>query len=181
MFIAHSLTTDNPFITRSIFTDRNFVLGLIFMFLLGVLVLSMNVIMPLFPQNSRGLPILTAALIMVPRGLGTMFDLVFAGRAASVIDPRVVISVLSRSQATTHAYLAERTSPYAEAMREPWLPSQRDIFTNDRLMALQAEVSHQALAIGFLKDFNLIFYGAVISIPLVMLMVCSNTARAATG
>ena len=51
MFIAHSLTTDNPFITRSIFTDRNFVLGLIFMFLLVVLVLSMNVIMPIFLQN----------------------------------------------------------------------------------------------------------------------------------
>ena len=38
----------------------------------------------------------------------------------------------------------------------------------------------QALAIGFLNDFNLIFYGAVFSIPLVMLMVRSSTARAAT-
>ena len=260
MFLAHSLTTDNPFITRSIFTDRNFVLGLIFMFLLGVLVLSMNVIMPLFLQNSRGLPILTAALIMMPRGLGTLLGLVFAGRAANVIDPRaviifgfacvaysawmlagftnevgvwdfaiaaffngigigaiwvplttvsfwtlpshlrteastltslfrnygsgigisVVISVLSRSQATTHAHLAERASPYADAMQDPWLPSQWDIFTNDGLMALQAEISRQALAIGFLNDFNLIFYGAVFSIPLVMLMVRSSSTRAAT-
>ena len=47
-------------------------------------------------------------------------------------------------------------------------------------MALQAEISRQALAIGFLNDFNLIFYGAVFSIPLVMLMVRSSTARAAT-
>ena len=84
MFLAHSLTTDNPFITRSIFTDRNFVLGLIFMFLLGVLVLSMNVIMPLFLQNSRGLPILTAALIMMPRGLGTLLGLVYAPPMLSI-------------------------------------------------------------------------------------------------
>lgn len=261
LFIAHSMTTDNPFITRSIFADRNFVLGLLFMFLLGVLVLSMNVIMPLFLQNSRGLPILTAALIMMPRGLGTLVGLLFAGRAAKYVDPRaviilgfacvalsawmlsgftnevgiwdfvvaaffngigigaiwvplttvsfwtlpghlrteastltslfrnygsgigisVVISVLSRSQATTHAYLAERTSPYSEAMKEPWLPEQWDLFTNDGLLALQAEVSRQAMAIGFLNDFNLIFYGAIFSIPLVMLMVRSKTAKAATG
>jgi DHA2 family multidrug resistance protein len=98
----------------------------------------------------------------------------------SGIGISVVISVLSRSQATTHAHLAERASPYADAMQEPWLPSQWDIFTNDGLMALQAEISRQALAIGFLNDFNLIFYGAVFSIPLVMLMVRSSSTRAAT-
>jgi DHA2 family multidrug resistance protein len=261
LFIAHSLTTDNPFISRGIFADRNFVLGLLFMFLLGALVLSMNVIMPLFLQNSRGFPILTAALVMMPRGLGTMFGLIVAGRLGNIIDPRaviifgfacvaysawllstftvdvglwdfiiagffngigigaiwvplttvsfwtlppqyrteastltslfrnygsgigvsIVISVLTRSQATTHAHLAERVTPYSEAMQQPWLPPQWDIFSRDGLMALQAEVSHQALAIGFLNDFNLILYGALVSMPLVMLMVRSGTARANTG
>jgi len=250
LFVTHSLTTDNPFISRGIFTDRNLVLGLVFMFLLGMLVLSMNVIMPLFLQNLRGFPILTAALIMMPRGLGTLFGLIFAGRVANIIDPRavivfgfacvaysawllstfttdvgiwdfvvaaffngigigaiwvplttvsfwtlptqyrteastltslfrnygsgigvsVVISVLTRSQSTAHAHLAERVTPYAESMQEPWLPTQWDIFSSDGLMALQAEVSHQALAIGFLNDFNLIFYGTLLSIPLVLLI-----------
>ena len=245
------MTTANPFISPRIFADRNFVLGLIFMFLLGFLVLSMNVIMPLFLQNSRGLPILTAAMIMMPRGLGTLVGLLVAGRFANLTDPRaviifgfvcvaysawmlstfttdvgiwdfviaaffngigigaiwvplttvsfwtlpthlrteastltslfrnygsgigvsVVISVLTRSQATAHSHLAERASPYLEVMREPWLPSQWNIFTNDGLMALQTEVSRQALAIGFLNDFKLIFYGALLSIPFVMLMV----------
>lgn len=251
LFITHSMTTANPFISPRIFADRNFVLGLIFMFLLGFLVLSMNVIMPLFLQNSRGLPILTAAMIMMPRGLGTLVGLLVAGRFANLTDPRaviifgfvcvaysawmlstfttdvgiwdfviaaffngigigaiwvplttvsfwtlpthlrteastltslfrnygsgigvsVVISVLTRSQATAHSHLAERASPYLEVMREPWLPSQWNIFTNDGLMALQTEVSRQALAIGFLNDFKLIFYGALLSIPFVMLMV----------
>ena len=58
----------NPFISLGNLKDRNYVLGLLFMFLLGVLVLSMNVIMPLFLQNARGYPILTAALVMMPRG-----------------------------------------------------------------------------------------------------------------
>ena len=54
LFVAHSTTTKNPFITPAILTDRNYMLGLFFMFLLGILVLSMNVIMPLFLQNARG-------------------------------------------------------------------------------------------------------------------------------
>lgn len=258
LFITHSLTTDNPFISRGIFADRNFVLGLLFMFLLGALVLSMNVIMPLFLQNSRGFPILTAALVMMPRGLGTLFGLTLAGRLANMVDPRaviilgfscvaysawllstfttdvgiwdfviaaffngigigaiwvplttvsfwtlpphyrteastltslfrnygsgigvsVVISVLTRSQSTAHSHLAGRVTPYAESMQAPHLPSQWDIFSNDGLMALQSEISRQALSIGFLNDFNLIFYGAMISIPLVILMARGRTSVA---
>ena len=191
LFVAHSATTKNPFISPTILKNRNYMLGLLFMFLLGVLVLSMNVIMPLFLQNARGYPILTAALVMMPRGLGSLFGLVLAGKLSGKMDPRwqiaigvastaysawlfstfttdvglwtfvfaaffngigiglifvpltavsfwtlpqhlrteastftslfrnygsgigvsIVISVLSRSQATSHAYLAERTSP----------------------------------------------------------------------
>lgn len=250
LFVAHSATTKNPFISPGILKDRNYMLGLLFMFLLGVLVLSMNVIMPLFLQNARGYPILTAALVMMPRGMGSLFGLVLAGKLSGKMDPRwqialgfastgysawlfstfttdvglwtfvfaaffngigiglifvpltavsfwtlpqhlrteastftslfrnygsgigvsIVISVLSRSQATSHAYLAERTSPYNEAMQEPHLPPQWDIFTTDGLRLLDAEVTRQAMAIGFLNDFQLIFIGAVISVPMVLLL-----------
>jgi DHA2 family multidrug resistance protein len=91
LFVVHSLTTDNTFISPAIFADRNLVIGLIFMFMLGILVLSMNVIMPLFLQNLRGYPILTAALVLMPRGLGTVVGLTVAGRLTSRIDPRAVI------------------------------------------------------------------------------------------
>ena len=91
LFVVDSLTTDNPFISLGIFRDRNLVLGLIFMFLLGFLVLSMNVIMPLFLQNLREFPVLTAGMVMMPRGLGTLVGLVVAGRVANLIDPRVTI------------------------------------------------------------------------------------------
>ena len=250
LFVVHSATTKNPFISPGILKDRNYMLGLVFMFLLGVLVLSMNVIMPLFLQNARGYPILTAALVMMPRGLGSLFGLIMAGRLSGRIDPRlqiaigfastgysawlfstfttdvglwafvfaaffngigiglifvpltavsfwtlpghlrteastftslfrnygsgigvfIVISVLSRTQSTSHAYLAERTSPYNEVMQEPHLPPQWDIFTTDGLRLLDAEITRQAMAIGFLNDFHLIFIGAAISVPLVMLL-----------
>ena len=36
-FIAHSLTTERPFIPIEIFRDRNFIVGLVFMFVIGML------------------------------------------------------------------------------------------------------------------------------------------------
>ena len=54
--------------------------------------MSINVIMPLFLQNVREFPVVTAGLTMLPRGLGTMFALILAGRLSGrVIDPRLVI------------------------------------------------------------------------------------------
>lgn len=250
LFVVHSATTDNPFITPAIFLDRNFALGLVFMFLLGVLVLSMNVIMPLFLQNVRGYPILTAAMVMMPRGLGSLFGLVLAGWLSGRMDPRlqialgfastaysawcfstftpdvgiwpfisaaffngigiglifvpltavsfwtlaphlrteastltsllrnygsgigvsIVISVLSRSQITAHAHMAERVSPYNDAMHPPWLPPQWDILTPSGLAMLEQEISRQALAIGFLNDFHLIMVGSLLCIPAVFLL-----------
>jgi DHA2 family multidrug resistance protein len=257
LFMVHSMTTKNPFISPGILGDRNYSVGLIFMFLLGVLVLSMNVIMPLFLQNLRGYPILTAAMVMMPRGLGSLFGLVLAGKLSGRVDPRlqiafgfastaysaylfstftpdvgiwafiiaaffngigigliwvpltgvsfwtlpthlrteastftsllrnygsgigvsVVISVLARTQSTSHAHMAERISPYNEAMQEPWLPPQWDLFTTNGLAMLDAEISRQAMAIGFLNDFYLIMVGAIISVPMVLLLTRGKEAK----
>lgn len=254
MFVVHSATTKNPFISPGMIKDRNYMIGLGFMFLLGVLVLSMNVLMPLFLQNLRGYPILTAAMVMMPRGLGSLFGLILAGKLSGKMDPRIqiaigfastaysaylfstftpdvgiwtfifaaffngigiglifvpltavsfwtlpahlrteastftsllrnygsgigvsiVISVLSRTQSTSHAYMAERANPYNEAMQAPWLPEQWDILTPDGLAMLNVEVNRQALALGFLNDFTLIMIGALISVPLVFLLARSR-------
>jgi len=255
IFIAHSMTTENPFISRAIIINRNFMVGMIFMFLLGVLVLSINVIMPLFLQNVRDFPVMTAGFTMLPRGLGTMFALMLAGRLSGrYLDPRlviflgficvaysawilsnsttdvgymtfsmagffngagigliyvplttvcfwtlpiqyrteastlaslcrnygsgigvsVVISLLSRSQTETHAYLTELISPFNEAMQPPWLPDYWSINTIHGITAVEAEISRQALSIGFLNDFNLILVGAIISMPLILLLSKGN-------
>ena len=92
LFIAHSATTRNPFVSRAILHDRNVMVGCAFMFLLGVCVLSMNVILPMFLQGLRGFPVLTAGLIMAPRGAGTLISLILAGWLVKWIDGRWVIA-----------------------------------------------------------------------------------------
>jgi DHA2 family multidrug resistance protein len=67
-------------------------LGLAFMFLLGVCVLSLNVILPMFLQNLRGFPVETAGLIMAPRGLASSVALFLAGFLVRRIDGRLLIA-----------------------------------------------------------------------------------------
>ena len=83
----------------------------------------------------------------------------------------MVISVLSRTQIKSHAYLAENITPYNEMIRHPWLPEQWNIFTQGGLALLDNELGRQAMLIGFLNDFHLIMLGALFSIPLVFFMV----------
>ena len=106
IFAVHSLTTDNPFISRGILSDRNLALGLFFMFLLGVCVLALNVILPLFLQVLRGLPVMTAGFVMAPRGLGTFASLLLAGWMVRHVDGRLVTALGFACVAVSSYYLS---------------------------------------------------------------------------
>ena len=106
VFAVHSLTTDNPFISRGILSDRNLALGLFFMFLLGVCVLALNVILPMFLQVLRGLPVMTAGFVMAPRGLGTFASLLLAGWMVRHVDGRLVTALGFACVAVSSYYLS---------------------------------------------------------------------------
>ena len=85
----------------------------------------------------------------------------------SGIGVSIVISVLSWTQSTSRLPLPNVRIPIMRLVFEPHLPLQWDIFTAEGLRLLDAEVTRQAMAIGFLNDFKLII-GATISVPPVM-------------
>jgi DHA2 family multidrug resistance protein len=92
-FIAHSLTTDNPFISIEIFRDRNFIIGLIFMFMCGVLLVASMALMAPLLQNVMGYPIIDAGLLLATRGGGMAVAMLTAGRLMRRIDPRLLLTV----------------------------------------------------------------------------------------
>ena len=55
-FLAHTLTTQRPFISIEIFRDRNFVVGLLFMFVCGVLLVATMALMAPLLQSMMGYP-----------------------------------------------------------------------------------------------------------------------------
>lgn len=87
MFIVHLLTDREPFLEPGLFRDRNFVVGCIFAFCVGVVLLSTTVLLPPFLQSLLGYPVLDAGLLLAPRGAGTMAAMIAVSRIGNRAAP----------------------------------------------------------------------------------------------
>jgi DHA2 family multidrug resistance protein len=92
LFMVHMLTAPKPFIPPKIFKDRNFLGGLILMFAIGAVLLASSALLPPYLQGLGGYTVTDTGLLMVPRGIGTMIAMMFAGRMALRFDPRVMMT-----------------------------------------------------------------------------------------
>ncbi|HEX8594990.1 MAG TPA: DHA2 family efflux MFS transporter permease subunit [Pseudomonas sp.] len=93
VFLVHTFTADKPFISPSLFKDRNFALGVVFIFIIGITYLASLALMTPYLQKLMGYPVLEAGLAMGPRGLGTMFTMFLAGRLIGKVDTRWLLFV----------------------------------------------------------------------------------------
>ncbi|OZG70559.1 EmrB/QacA family drug resistance transporter [Hahella sp. CCB-MM4] len=91
LFIAHIFTHKHPFIEPGMFRDRNFSVGLIFIFVVGVILLATMALLPPFMQNLMGYPVIDVGYILAPRGLGTMAAMMTVGRLSGRVDARYMI------------------------------------------------------------------------------------------
>jgi MFS transporter, DHA2 family, multidrug resistance protein len=91
LFIVHMLTAEKPFITPSVFKDRNINAGLLVMFAVGMVLLAVSALLAPWLQDLGGYPVEAAGIIMAPRGLGTMAAMMIAGRLSNRVDPRILI------------------------------------------------------------------------------------------
>ncbi|MDO8860374.1 DHA2 family efflux MFS transporter permease subunit [Haliea sp. E1-2-M8] len=91
LFLVHSRTTRLQLLSPSLFRDRNFVTGLMFIFLVGIVLLSTMALLPPFLQNWKGYPVMTTGLILMPRGVGTMLGMLLVARLMRRFDPRALM------------------------------------------------------------------------------------------
>jgi MFS transporter, DHA2 family, multidrug resistance protein len=91
MFAVHIATAKAPFIELVMLKDRNFTIGLIFIFTIGIILLATMALMPPMLQNIMGYPVVTSGLVLAPRGVGTMISMVIVGRLVQKVDARILI------------------------------------------------------------------------------------------
>ena len=92
LFIVHMLTAPKPFITPAVFKDRNLSAGLLVMFAVGMVLLSVSALLAPWLQELGNYPVETAGLVMAPRGFGTMAAMLIAGRLSNRVDPRLIMA-----------------------------------------------------------------------------------------
>ncbi|SEA07989.1 MFS transporter, DHA2 family, multidrug resistance protein [Microbulbifer marinus] len=93
LFVVHSLTTKNPFLSPGLFRDRNYVSGLVFIFVVGIILLATMALLPSYLQQWKGYPVVTTGLVLMPRGLGVMMAMMLVGRLLRYVDGRALIFV----------------------------------------------------------------------------------------
>jgi DHA2 family multidrug resistance protein len=63
------------------------------MFVIGLVMLASTALLPPFLQNLAGYSVTDTGLLLAPRGVGTMFAMMFAGRLALKFDPRYLMTL----------------------------------------------------------------------------------------
>ncbi len=91
LFLVHTLTADKPFVNPRLFADRNFATGLVFIFMVGVVLLATLALLTPFLQTLMGYPVLTAGEVLAPRGVGTMIAMFVVGRIIGRVDVRLLL------------------------------------------------------------------------------------------
>ncbi len=71
--------------------DRNFAIGLVFIFAIGIVLLATMALLPPMLQNILGYPVITSGLVLAPRGVGTMISMIMVGRLVQKVDARILI------------------------------------------------------------------------------------------
>jgi DHA2 family multidrug resistance protein len=250
LFVVHVFTHPQPFVEPSLFTDRNFSVGLVIAFAVGTVLLATMTLLPPYLQSLMGYPVIDVGVALAPRGVGTMVGMLVVGRLGSRIDPRVlitlgllltafalhemtafgvdvplssvvrtgiiqglgaglvfpsltavtfsslaprhrnegtslfslvrnigssvgisiVVSMLAYQAQANHEALASFIDPSRLALRLAIETGTWRLDTPEGLVAINDEVSRQALALAYLQDFRLMMWVSLGTMPLVLLL-----------
>jgi len=93
LFMVHSATSPQPFIRPSLFKDRNFLTGNVFIFVVGIVLFATLALLPPMLQDLMNYPVYQAGLLTAPRSLGSLAAMVIVGRMVGRFDARAIIGV----------------------------------------------------------------------------------------
>lgn len=93
IFLVHTFTARNSFVNPRLFLDRNFAVGMVFIFIIGITYLASLALMTPYLQTLMGYPVVTAGIVMGPRGLGTMACMFLVGRLVGKVDTRWLLFI----------------------------------------------------------------------------------------
>jgi len=91
LFIVHTFTAKKPFVRPELFRDRNFAAGVVFVSIVGLTYYSSLALQPPYLQELMNYPVVTAGMVMGPRGVGTMASMLIVGRLVGRVDTRILL------------------------------------------------------------------------------------------
>jgi len=93
LLTVHTLTSEKSFVNPRLFLDQNFAICMVFIFVIGITYLASLALMTPYLQTLMGYPVITAGIVMGPRGLGTMLCMFIVGRLIGKVDSRWLLTL----------------------------------------------------------------------------------------
>jgi len=92
-FVGHTLTTPpgKSFFDYRLLKNANYVSGLLFIFIVGLVLFATRALTPTMLQGLMGYPAAVAGLVTAPSGLGTMVAMMVVGRLVGRFDLRLLL------------------------------------------------------------------------------------------
>lgn len=91
--IVHLATSARPLFDRHLFHNRNLVMGMFFMIVIGVSTMAPMALLPPMLQQLFGYPVVDTGLMMAPRGVGVLFTMWLGGQIMGKIDTRYMVMI----------------------------------------------------------------------------------------
>jgi DHA2 family multidrug resistance protein len=92
-FIAHTALTpaNKSFLDYRLLKNQNYVTGLLFIFIVGLVLYATRALTPTMLENLFDYPVATTGLVTAPAGIGTMIAMLIAGRIIGKVDLRLTL------------------------------------------------------------------------------------------
>jgi len=92
-FVVHTWTVQGvSFFDRDLLKDRNFVTGLLFAFVVGIILYASMALLPTLLQGLMDYPVVYTGMVTAPRGIGTMLAMLVVGRLVQRMDVRIIMA-----------------------------------------------------------------------------------------
>ncbi|UIP05543.1 DHA2 family efflux MFS transporter permease subunit [Erythrobacter sp. SDW2] len=90
--VIHFATAGEPLFDKAIFADRNFIIALTFMLVIGVVMFANMALMPPMLQRLFGYGVIDTGIVLMPRGVGVMLSMQLSGLLLRKgVDPRLIV------------------------------------------------------------------------------------------
>jgi DHA2 family multidrug resistance protein len=92
-FIVQFCLAPRPFISPGLFADRNYVVGVVLYFIMGLIMYATLALLAPYLQTLMNYPVVTAGLVLAPRGVGLMLAAMMCGRLLGRVSPRLLVGL----------------------------------------------------------------------------------------
>ncbi len=92
VFAIHIMTSRNPLYSRQMLTNRDLVVAVALMGVVGFVLTASMALLPVMMQGLLGYPVIDAGLLLAMRGIGVMISMAVSGQLVQRIDPRLTVA-----------------------------------------------------------------------------------------